>query len=108
MKTVFKIVVSIIFLSSSLNVFSQSIEVTGTVVDENNSPIPGATVLSVENPAVGTTTDFDGNYALTVPANGSIQFSYIGYQSQTIPVNNQTNINVALSPSTSEWMKLSL
>lgn len=101
-KNIVKTVTVAILLSSSLSVFSQSIDVTGTVVDENDTPIPGATVLSVEDTTVGTGTDFDGNYSLIVPANSSIRFSYIGYQSQVIQVNNQTEINVALQPSTSQ------
>ncbi|MER3375153.1 MAG: TonB-dependent receptor [Allomuricauda sp.] len=101
-KAIVKIVAVSIFLFSSLSAFSQSIEVTGTVVDENDSPIPGATVLSVENSTVGTSTDFDGNYSLSVPGNSSIQFSYLGYESQIIQVRNRTEINLKLQPSTSQ------
>lgn len=99
--TIAKTVAVVILLYSPLSVYSQSIQVSGTVVDENNVPIPGATVLSVENSAIGTSTDFDGKYTLGVPGNGSIQFSYLGYETTVVPVNNQTEINLALVPAAS-------
>lgn len=91
-----------ILLFTSVSVFSQSIKITGTVVDENDTPIFGVTVISVEDPTIGTVTDFDGNYSLMVPDNSSVQFSYIGFQNQVIQVNNQSIINVVLQSLTSQ------
>jgi TonB-dependent starch-binding outer membrane protein SusC len=72
--------------------------VTGQVLDETNSPIPGVNVL-IKGTTLGTTTDADGRYKLEVESENSILvFSYIGYTSQEIPVGSQTTINVSLAP----------
>jgi outer membrane receptor protein involved in Fe transport len=73
--------------------------VRGTVVDENNAPIPGANVVLVGK-AEGTTTDFDGNFTFNtseVPP-FKLQFSSIGFSDFTANVtsNNQT-LNITLS-----------
>lgn len=61
-------------------------EVQGIVLDENNQPLPGATVI-VKGTSIGASTDFDGKYSITIPNNNSsLIFSYIGYISKTKPV----------------------
>ena len=74
------------------------ITVTGKVVDSDGVPIPGATV-SVPGSTLGTATDIDGNYAITVPDGARLVFSFIGYESKTIDVGNQQVINVTLEDS---------
>ncbi|MBW8242198.1 SusC/RagA family TonB-linked outer membrane protein [Muricauda oceani] len=70
--------------------------VSGTVSDANG-PLPGASVL-VKGTTNGTQTDFDGNYTLNgVEDTATLVFSYIGYKTQEIAVNGQSNINVTLS-----------
>jgi len=70
--------------------------VTGKVTDEAGAGLPGVTVL-LKNTTNGTTTNPDGTYRIQVPASGGILvFSFISYQTQEIPVNNQTTINVSL------------
>ncbi|WP_437369255.1 SusC/RagA family TonB-linked outer membrane protein [Maribacter litoralis] len=72
--------------------------VTGKVVDEFGTPLLGTTV-AVKGTAQGTTTDFDGNYSLTVSdASAVVQFSYVGYVAQELEVGNQSIINVKLLP----------
>ncbi len=71
------------------------VTVTGTVRDEAGEPIPGVTV-SVPGTTMGTATDLSGEYALTVPEGSDLVFSFIGYVSQTIPVGDQTVIDVVL------------
>lgn len=72
--------------------------VTGKVVDEFGTPLLGTTV-AVKGTAQGTSTDFDGNYALTIPDRSAVlQFSYVGYVPQEIEVGAQTTINVKLLP----------
>lgn len=75
------------------------VTVTGTVTDSNGEPIPGATV-SVPGTSIGTATDIDGKYSITVPDGASLVFSFIGFESQTIEVNNQSTLDVELSQST--------
>lgn len=69
--------------------------VKGTVSD-SQGPLPGASVV-VKGTTSGTQTDFDGNYTLDdVPADATLEISYIGYATQDIPVNGQTTINLTL------------
>src|SRR5690606_7857372 len=64
--------------------------------DEDGSAIPGATVL-VEGTTNGTITDIDGNYTLSVSdPNGVLVFSYVGYLSESVPINNRSVVNISL------------
>ena len=82
-----------LLLSSSI-VYAQK-EVTGTVSD-TSGPLPGANVV-VKGSATGTTTDFDGNYIITVPDDQAVLvFSFLGYINKEVPVGNKTSINVVL------------
>ena len=70
-------------------------EVIGVVLDEYNNPLPGATVM-VKGTTIGTSTDFDGKYSLTIPNNESyLIFSFIGYLSQTKPIQSEV-MNIML------------
>lgn len=73
----------------------QSITVKGTVTDTDNNPLIGAAV-AVVGTSSGVITDLDGNYTITVSPTQSLQFSYVGYEGQTIKVNGRTTINVQL------------
>ena len=77
-------------LSTSL--FSQSILVSGIVVDEGGNPLPGVTVL-IEGTNRGTSTTFEGTYAIKADnENQNIQFSYISFETQSILIGDQTKI----------------
>ena len=79
------------------NLYAQSVTVKGIVVDAaNNEPLPGASVLVIGE-KTGTITDMDGKFLLTVKSSKvSLQFSFIGYESQTIPLSGRAEINVKL------------
>ena len=69
---------------------------TGTIIDADGVPIPGATVI-ISGTSQGTTTDFDGNFSLSGVSSGDvIQFSYIGYVTQEVQVGSSFNISVSL------------
>ena len=70
--------------------------VTGNVTDDQGVPLPGATVVEVGT-SNGTTTDFDGNYSITVGDDASISVSFVGYQTSTVAVNGQDQINFSLN-----------
>lgn len=76
-------------------------EIHGLVTDSTGSPLPGVAVYVKEDKSIGTTTDLNGNYILTVPDNATIVFSMIGFDQQEIPVKGKTVINIKLLPSTS-------
>lgn len=71
------------------------VTVSGTVTDQYGAPLPGVTV-SVPGTAIGTSTDLDGKYSITVPDNVSLRFSFISFETQTIEVGNQSTIDVQL------------
>ncbi len=74
----------------------QTVQVSGTVTDNQGQPLPGASVI-INGTTTGTQTDFDGNFSLSnVPSNASLNISYIGFSTQQIAVNGQTIINVVL------------
>ena len=78
------------------NPMSQTKQITGQVLDESGVPLPGATVIEVGT-TNGTTTDFDGNFSLDVSSEESnIEISYIGFQSQTVTVGTDTQINITM------------
>ncbi len=72
--------------------------ITGKVTSEaDGTPLPGVSVV-VKGTATGTTTDTDGNYTLDVgSSNAVLVFSFIGFTSQEIPVQNRTSINVVMA-----------
>ncbi|NKI27531.1 SusC/RagA family TonB-linked outer membrane protein [Arenibacter sp. 6A1] len=73
--------------------------VTGTILDENNNPLPGATVLAVGT-VIGATSDFDGNYSISVPESATkLAISYIGYETQTVAIAGRSEINIQLKVS---------
>ncbi len=83
--------------------FAQDVKqkVTGTVVDDLGETIIGATVV-IEGTTTGTITDFDGNYTIDAPQNASLSVSYIGLETQIIPIEGKTVINVTLMQSTEQ------
>ena len=76
------------------------ITVTGTVTDaDEGTTLPGVNIQA-KNTGIGTITDVDGNYSITVPENAVLLFSYIGYATQEVEIGNRTVINIALEPQT--------
>ena len=84
-----------VFLLSTGSIMAQSKTVTGTVSDENGQPIPGASVV-LKGTTVGVSTDFDGNYSLDLPNDGTLIFSSIGFAPQEVATSGRTVINVSL------------
>lgn len=72
--------------------------ISGTVTDENNEALIGASVLVVGTTS-GTVTDLDGKYSLTATDDDQLIFSYTGYGSKTVSVGSQTTIDVILNSS---------
>ncbi|PZX51382.1 SusC/RagA family TonB-linked outer membrane protein [Algoriphagus chordae] len=86
---------------SSSEMVSEKIEVTGVVKDNTEFPIPGVTVIEVGT-TNGTVTDLDGQYKLSVEEGASLEFSFVGYQKQTIEVNGRNFIDVFMEDDVSD------
>lgn len=69
--------------------------VTGKVVSATGEPLIGATV-TVKNGSLSTQTDVNGNFKLTVPDDGILVVTYVGYLRQEVPVGSQTQITITL------------
>lgn len=88
----------IVFLIGPLEMMAQH-SVSGTVVDSvNEEPIPGVNIM-IEGTTTGTSTDSNGNYDLVAPSpQDTLVFSYIGFQTQQVPINDRSTINISLNP----------
>jgi TonB-linked SusC/RagA family outer membrane protein len=91
-----KLLTLILFLCTLIG-HAQQKTITGTVVDDSNLPIPGVNVKVIGTKA-GTLTDIDGNFKLNLTnANQTVEFSFIGFSTQTIDLKGKTTIKVKLS-----------
>ena len=93
-----RIFLSLMLLTVSTVLFAQNITVKGTVSDASNGDSMPAASVVLKGTRTGTVADIDGAYSLTVPSNGTLVFSSIGYQTLEVAVNGRTTINVALEP----------
>lgn len=78
----------------------RNITVNGVVVDASGEPVIGASVQLKGAAGVGTITDLDGKFTLSVPTNGVLQISYIGYKTTEVRVNGQAGLKVTLQEDT--------
>ena len=79
--------------------YAQDITVTGTVTDAaTGEAIVGASVVLKGSTTQWAMTDDMGQYSLTVPSNGVLEVTFLGYTTQEVPVNGRTTVDVALSP----------
>ena len=70
---------------------SQTIKVTGQVVDQDGEPLIGATV-QLKGTQSGVITDIDGNFTIDAPANGTLVVSYVGFKDREIAINGRAII----------------
>lgn len=93
------LLIMLFFLFSTVEVLAQH-TVSGTVTDETNSEsLPGVNIL-IKGTSQGTSTNADGAYELvTTSPEDTLIFSFIGYETQEVPVDGRTEINVALRSS---------
>lgn len=96
-----KLVLSLVaVLSVAAMAVAQNKQVSGRVSGEDGNPIVGATVLVEGSTTSGTSTNIAGEFALRAPVNGNLVVSFIGYESQVVAINGQTNLEVVLKEDT--------
>lgn len=87
----------LLLITASINTYSQTLVISGKVTSEGGETIPGVNVI-VKGTTIGTVSDVDGNYSLPVPdLTGALVFSYIGFTSVEVPINDRTTIDVSLA-----------
>src|SRR5687768_5515615 len=82
-------------LVEAVNKQIADVTITGTVVDQDGEPVPGATVY-IPGTGIGTVTDGDGKYSITIPEGSSLVFSFIGFVTQTVAVGDRTVVDVVM------------
>lgn len=73
----------VFLLSSTLCTKAQNLSVSGTVTDDTGQPVIGASV-KVPGSSVGTITDMDGNFTISVPKDTKLEVSYVGYKNRIV------------------------
>ncbi len=85
-----------VFLGMALQ--AQGVQITGNVSSsEDGAPLPGVSVV-VKGTTVGTVTDINGKYSISVPSNATtLVFSFVGMRTQEVPISGKTQIDVTLA-----------
>jgi len=88
----------LLVLSGSLSAFAQNEStVRGTVIDAKNEPVIGASVILKGKASIGTATDLDGSFTLSIPAgNQTLVVSYLGMKTKEVTTGGKDNIKVIL------------
>lgn len=74
----------------------KTIEVTGTVTDENGEPLIGVSVMPKDEAGLGAVTNAEGVYKIKIPAYTRLVFNYIGMEQQEVLIKEQTTANVKM------------
>ena len=86
---------SLLFVTADLLAQGAEITVKGRVTDTQGEPLIAVNVF-IKGTQQGVTTDFDGNYQIKAPSDGTLEFSSIGMVTQSVAINNKSVINVVL------------
>ena len=89
--------IALLALLVSIVTFAQGVTVKGTVLDENQEPLIGATV-QVKGESTGAAADLDGNFTLKAKKNATLVVSYIGYLTQEVRLQGKTQVTIQLTP----------
>ena len=87
--------------ADSINIYDLTTTKIGSVRDETNEPLIGATIL-LQGTQMGMATDLDGMFAVRVAPDAVLQFSFVGFQNKLVKVgelSNLQNVNISLTPS---------
>ncbi|MFZ6014065.1 MAG: SusC/RagA family TonB-linked outer membrane protein [Bacteroidota bacterium] len=91
--------INLIFLLLPITAIAQTRTITGRVTSlDDSQPLPGVNIV-VQGTSNGTVTDVNGNYSIVLAPNERLLiFSFVGYETQTIAIDQQTNIDIVLAP----------
>jgi len=101
MKKYFVILVAIMAVTTGAFAQNQLTKVSGIVSNHSGAPLPGTSIV-VKGTNIGSTSDMNGKYSLNVPENAILEFSFFGYDTQEITVENRQLIDVMLGTSRRE------
>lgn len=88
---------AVLLLCAAPAISAADITVSGNVSGDGE-PLIGASVFQADKTANAVVTDIDGNYSLKVPEGASLTFSYVGYKSRTVKLDDRFRIDVELMP----------
>ncbi|WP_346883355.1 SusC/RagA family TonB-linked outer membrane protein [uncultured Algibacter sp.] len=95
MKTKFSGILTLLLAFVVQLTFAQEKAISGTVTDASGLPLPGTTVL-IKGTSSGTSSDFDGKYAISTSQGATLVFSFVGYETQEILIGSSDVINVTM------------
>ena len=96
MKTMRAMLLFLLVAMISLGVSAQNVAVKGTVKDKTGETVIGASVVLKGNSSVGTITDIDGNFSLSVPASSTLIISYVGMKTQEVQLDGSSSYEITL------------
>lgn len=104
-----RVVMMLLLLCVTVGMFAQKISVRGNVKDEKGEAVIGATV-QLKGTTLGTITDIDGNFTISLNNAGKdvLQISFIGYETQEVPVKGQKMLKVTLSETYNELQEVTV
>lgn len=88
---------SMLLLFVFISGFSQQRNLTGRVLDENNSSLPGVNIL-VKGTSTGTVTDAQGNFSISAASNDVLVFSFVGYLSKEVTIGSESTLSISMQP----------
>ena len=91
-----KVTMPLLLLLFSLWSYGQTRTIQGTVTDETGAPMVGVNVV-VQGTTNGVVTNENGKYELTASVGSTVNFSFIGYSTQSVVIGNQTEINIQMA-----------
>lgn len=85
---------------------AQKMNVSGKVTDERGEPMPGVGVVDKSDSGNGAVTDLDGNFKISISADGFLEFSFMSYNNVLVPVDGKSRVDVQMTPSAEELEKV--
>ena len=90
-----------ILITTSINPVTGEKTITGVVYDTMSIPLPGATI-TIKGTPISSTTDLDGKFSIKAKKGDQLEFTYVGFKSQRLKVDNKTNLAIAMQEDSSE------